>query len=128
MDLIAVLPGDLHVWPFFLTLVVNAPSVFIFFVHQENLTEALADLDAALEKELSRQSESTADDEVDASEESDNETNPSKVQELEKQCKTLESELDYVKGNHYIIWFDCLSKFFCSKQSKSSRYYETTKS
>ena len=54
------------------------------------MTEALADLDAALEKELSRDSEH---DLALQSEESS-----TKVEELEKQCKTLESELDSVKG------------------------------
>lgn len=54
------------------------------------MTEALADLDAALEKELSRDSEH---DSALQSEESS-----TKVEELEKQCKTLENELDSVKG------------------------------
>ena len=58
------------------------------FFFQENLTEALADLDAALEKELSR-----CNDELQIDGESS-----SKVEELEKQCKTLETELDTVKG------------------------------
>lgn len=54
------------------------------------MTEALADLDAALEKELSRESEH--DSGVQPEESS------AKVEELEKQCKTLENELDSVKG------------------------------
>lgn len=53
------------------------------------MTEALADLDAALEKELSRGEEQedtlVGDD------------SPNKVEALEKQCKTLENELDSVK-------------------------------
>ncbi len=58
---------------------------------QENLTEALADLDAALEKELSRDCEHDS-----AALQAEEST--TKVEELEKQCKTLESELDSVKG------------------------------
>ncbi|XP_057374956.1 ninein-like isoform X2 [Daphnia carinata] len=61
----------------------------LFQLLRENLTEALADLDAALEKELSRDSEH---DSALQSEESS-----TKVEELEKQCKTLENELDSVK-------------------------------
>ncbi|EFX84463.1 hypothetical protein DAPPUDRAFT_222984 [Daphnia pulex] len=56
----------------------------------ENLTEALADLDAALEKELSRDCEHDS-----AALQAEEST--TKVEELEKQCKTLESELDSVK-------------------------------
>ncbi|XP_045033460.1 ninein isoform X2 [Daphnia magna] len=60
----------------------------LFQLLRENLTEALADLDAALEKELSRDCEhdSTLPEE-----------SSTKVEELEKQCKTLENELDSVK-------------------------------
>ena len=58
---------------------------------QENLTEALADLDAALEKELSRDCEHDL-----AALQTEEST--TKVEELEKQCKTLETELDSVKG------------------------------
>ena len=58
---------------------------------KENLTDALADLDAALEKESDRllASEHVANEE---------EEGTSKVEELEKQCKCLESQLDEVKG------------------------------
>nr|CAH0106025.1 unnamed protein product [Daphnia galeata] len=56
----------------------------------ENLTEALADLDAALEKELSRDCEHD-------SAALQTEESTAKVEELEKQCKTLENELDTVK-------------------------------
>merc|ERR550517_1424850 len=56
----------------------------------ENLTDALADLDAALEKASDRllASEHVANEE---------EEGTSKVEELEKQCKCLESQLDEVK-------------------------------
>lgn len=64
-------------------------SLFWSIVTQENLTEALADLDAALEKELSCVEEEEPAMQVEGSH--------SKVEELEKQCKTLESELDSVK-------------------------------
>lgn len=56
------------------------------------MTEALADLDAALDKELDR--EENMDDQLSQLQDE----NPNKVEELEKQCKTLEYELDGVKG------------------------------
>lgn len=58
------------------------------------MTEALADLDAALEKELNRECEHDSALQSEHSEESS-----AKVEELEKQCKSLENELDSVKGN-----------------------------
>jgi len=61
----------------------------------ENLTDALADLDAALEKESDRllASEHVTNEE----EEEEEEEGTSKVEQLEKQCKCLESQLDEVK-------------------------------
>lgn len=74
---------------------VFAPSIMCSYAvlvvcRQENLTEALADLDAALEKELSR--------DCDHDSGLQSEDSSTKVEELEKQCKTLENELDSVKG------------------------------
>lgn len=57
------------------------------------MTAALAGLDAALEMELSR-------DEEDESlfQSGDVDCKNNKVEQLEKQCKSLENELDSVKG------------------------------
>jgi len=70
----------------------------------ENLTDALADLDAALEKESDRllASEHIANGAEEEKEEEEKEEEEkgggtSKVEELEKQCKCLESQLDEVK-------------------------------
>lgn len=71
-------------------MIVLPPPPFLSLFCQENLTDALADLDAALEKEFHRASESA-----------ENEDGSSKVEELEKQCKSLESELENVKGCIY---------------------------
>lgn len=62
---------------------------------KENLTDALADLDAALEKESDRL---LASEHVTNEEEEEEEEGTSKVEQLEKQCKCLESQLDEVKG------------------------------
>ena len=75
----------------------------VFGSLQENLTEALADLDAALEKELHS-----------GEQEPIQQTNEShsKVEELEKQCKTLENELDTVKGCYLFYFSTPLTDFF----------------
>lgn len=61
-------------------------------------------MDAALDKELDR--EENMDDQLSQLQDE----NPNKVEELEKQCKTLEYELDGVKGFNnsisyfYLVW------------------------
>ena len=99
-----------------------------FFVHQDHLTEALADLDAALDKELNQQNDDLYEEldregsagELEEDEEGTDEENKenveikrqameaeelegkegdnSKVEQLEEQCRTLVNELDTVKG------------------------------
>ena len=74
------------------------------------MTEALADLDAALDKELAGDQTKSDEDQVD-DEDEDNGTaagrvevdvvavDSSKVEQLEQQCRSLENELDCVKGD-----------------------------
>ena len=77
---------------------------------KENLTDALADLDAALEKESDRLLASEhiangAEEEEEKEKEKEEEKGggTSKVEELEKQCKCLESQLDEVKGKRSLF-------------------------